>query len=345
MDDSVLEEMEKETLAQLKALEDGDKDDKESEDVVEEALKEAKEPKEEEQQEEDLGEAEESEEEAPFDEKSAQGKAFQKMRKQLKTQEELLTRTQEEKDKERNEKETYLQRLSKLEGAHEANQLHQASRQEEDLAPDRTMDPDAWLDWKDNQREKESQGLKNEIAQLKQSQILSDARRELQSIENHYAVSNNINDYQQRKQHIKDRQTELLKLQNPTLKPDQVDRLLDLEELKVAYQTYNSGQNPADVFYKMSQQYGYVEQKPANTEEKTVTRKSSEAGRTEPNLDKIRRNKEKTVSLNGGSSRGKMDGPTAEEMADMSISQLAALSDAEIKAATKELTMTPYEEY
>jgi len=198
------------------------------------------------------------------------------------------------------------ERLARLEGREEARVVPKIDEGEQEPDPD--LDPDEHIRWQLKKTQKEIADLRKQSEQTEALTRLEGTRRGLQMVEKEYVKTHKIADYENAIEHIKTVERNLIKLKHPNAQDAQIDAHLESERLKLAEESYKSGQNPAEYFYKMAQTLGY----------KKPTPKISD----KPNIEALNRNMEKNKSLIGSSSADRTGGISSDKLVKMSIADL-----------------------
>jgi hypothetical protein len=250
---------------------------------------------------------EEGEEVLPAD-TPKEGKAWAKMRHSLKERDTELAQMRE--------------KLAKIEGFQQA----QAEQQKKALepveeVPDKDLDPDGYNEWKVGNLEKQLAEMQNSTketneqlaAQLQnQNQI-----RGIEKLEGIYAEDNPDSNYKAAKKFVKQRETEMLKMQHPNATQAQIDAHLQQAEINLFENSLATGGNGADKIMQMAKLYGF----------------EGKQSKAKSNLGNVAKNRKKNASLLGGSAAAKGDGVTADQILNKSVNELMNLTDSEIEKA------------
>jgi hypothetical protein len=227
--------------------------------------------------------------------------------------------------KEREEKEKALLEAARKDGFIEATkQMPKAETQQQapqDPEPDFNEDPKAWVQWKDRQTE-------NRIAAVEQKYQMQQVKEQVRGVideakraEEVYAKDNP--DYSPAKQFLKDIVVKDLKAANPLKTDKEIEAMVLQEEYAANIAAKQLGFSAPIYMEMLAKQAGYKPQP------KTEVQKEPEAPakiEKKPNFEAMQRNKSKTVSLVGTrSNAGSMGEPTDEEVADMTLSQMAGM--------------------
>lgn len=202
------------------------------------------------------------------------------------------------------------ERLARLEGREEGRAKPEISKEPEDQEPDRDIDPDAHVTWRMNNMEKELQAAKKTAAEAQAASQIEGIRRGLDMLEKEYIKSNKVDDYNERIEHIRKIERNLIKVRHPSATEEQITRHLDSQRLELGADAYKNGNNPAKMFIEMSEALGYA--KPSS--KKTVSDK--------PDIEAINRNQKKSASLIGSSNAEKPGGIPPERLVKMSMAEL-----------------------
>jgi hypothetical protein len=322
MDDARLEAMDKEIDEELAAMEAEEpvEEKTETDEIVDDAVEEVEGENEELQN----PDEEEEEEEVDLSDPSKKGKAFAKKRHELKAEKEA-------KEAALKESQELRERLARLEGKTDAIQTQQTQPTEtSNPEPDKELDREEWYEWKIKEQDTRQAAQDKRLEQLDQIQKVSQERNGLEILEKQYAKKNDIADYSDRKEFIKEREAKLIKIQYPQATDAQVQQHIDNQELQMAADIYANGRNPAEVFSQMADAYGYT------AESKTIEKKK---GKKEPNLEKIERNQAKSANLMGGSGRGNIGKVSANELVSMTVNDMMKVSDEDFNKAMKGKSM------
>lgn len=231
-------------------------------------------------------------------------KAWAHMRHEQKTLKEQV-------EKERVEKQELRERLAKLEGAHEARATPKIV--EEDKEPDSTYDEANWLKWKSRQDDKKISNLNAKVDEVTKYAAIEQAKRELSTLETEYKEKNKVTDYKARLEFIRQKEATLIKLDYPNATEAQIKTHLDNEYLLRASKAATNGKNPAEIFIKMADAYGYA---PSNPDIKK-----------DIPIDKLNYNMKKNTNLMGSSNAGKTGPKTAEQLVGETLGDIMRNGD------------------
>lgn len=212
-----------------------------------------------------------------------------------------------------------MERLARLEG-YQAAQAQAAVEEVQPQAIDQEPDPDLYPD---EHTRWELRQLKQELAiqrQATQQNISynqeSAAKEALNIIERDF--SSQANDYANAKAYLHEKRADDLKMAYPMATEAQIKQAIAVEEMELAKEVYANGVNPAEFFYNRAKNIGY------NGE---ASGKISKQASTADNLQTLKKNKRKSGSLNGVSTAGSNQDVNSEQVVNMSLGQLAGLSD------------------
>lgn len=191
----------------------------------------------------------------------------------------------------------------------------------QDIEPEFDTDPKAWVQWNDRQHKKEIEGLKSTFQSVQVRSQLKEVIDLAKADETNYATSNP--DYAPAKKFLDDIVMNNLRAQYP----DKSDAEIKVQALQDEYATIlvarNNGIKPALYFEMLAKQAGYTTQAKAPEIKQPEVKAPLEKS---PNMDAIKRNKAKTPTLVGTrSNAGGLGEPTDEEVADMTLQQMAAM--------------------
>ncbi len=275
-------------------------EEKDAEEIVNEVEKQL----ESEEKESDVAENPEGEEEDDEIPANPTNKDFAKLRAKQKEAEREAAKWREEAAR----KEGYIQ--AKKEGATKEPEY----KSPEDPEPDFDLDPKSWAMWSKRQSDAE-------ITQLKQQQNQGYLKNQLKEFvdtakaqEDNYAKENP--DYSPAKSFLTDLVIKAKKAENPLITDRQAEAFALQEEYAAMLLAKQMGfDNPAYYFEMLAKKAGF---KPTakQTEEKSAEKKT--------NIEAIKRNKEKSISLAGTHSNASgMGKVTDEEVVEMTLEQMA----------------------
>lgn len=262
-------------------------------------------------QEEEREEKEEAQDDvAEEDLEPTDAKGWKKLREKKKAAQAQLE--EEKRLREQKEKELYelRERLARLEGREDAREKPKISQEPEDKEPDSELDPEEHIRWELRQVKKAAQEANKRAEKAEAMAKMEGVRRGLDMVEKDYIKNNKITDYTERLEHVKSVERNLIKLRYPSATDEQINSHLEVERVRVANEAYSNGQNPAEMFYKMSEALGY---------KKAEARKELSDN---PDIGAIKRNMSKNANLIGSSNVEKPGGLPAEKLVSMSIADL-----------------------
>lgn len=237
--------------------------------------------------------------------------AWQNMRRANKAAKDKLkaeTEAREQLEKQLNE---LKERQARLEGREEARAKPIVQEVQEEPEPDRMLYPDAWKDWKIAQQDKRQTELDAKLEQISAMSAIEGTRRGMNNIEKAYKANSGVSDYDDRMNYIMESEKARIKLLHPNATDGQIDSHLEAEKFRMANQAIADGRNPAELFYKMADTYGYKtkEAKPSNESPK-------------PDIQALNRNMEKNVNLIGSSGAEKSGGVSPNQLFNSTINEL-----------------------
>jgi len=306
---NALETSADETTLQIKELEGTIEETKDDiEELVDDALPSKQEPESEEQEEEaeedtvdgeaELEEEEEDAEEAELpDDQKKQNQAFAMQRR---------------------ENTELKERLAKLEGAAEerAKSATPNKVKEPVVEPDKALYPEDWAVWKSEQNAERLQAQDERQAKLEEK-IAYDA---FTNKFNAYDTEKQANDeiYKGSREFIINAQVKILKAGDPLITDAQIKSQIDKQIIEFGIAVSNAGMDPASYLKTKAMEAGYV----------------YTAGATAPTKKKVNSkraasNKRKGASLMGDSGGATKQKISADELADMSLSDKMNLTDDE----------------
>lgn len=305
-----INEIEKQTLEELAALEKQEK--KEEEPALEQEEAEPELPQEEEASQADKeGEEEEEEEDLADGAAPKEKKAWAKMRKTLKEEktrnDELARQLQEMRE-----------RQARLEGMQQAAPQKQQEQRQEDAEPDRDLDPDDWRDWKIRQQDKQIQQIIGTTQQASEAVRVQNELRGLEILEQRYAAQDA--EYQNKISFLKKIEGDKLRLLQPNITDEQIEAAIARDKLIIAKHAYEKlGRNPAEIFAAMAEKQGY-----------TAQQKSPPKKRLD--VETINKNMRKNASVIGGTSAAPAgDEISPHELLSMSIEKMARIPEERLK--------------
>lgn len=282
---------------QLKNQLEDPKEDKESQVIVDAAIEESSNEEVNEGSEEETEDAsEEGSEDEVQAESDDEGPGKKANRKQRIAWKEL----REEAKTAKKEAQELKERLARLEGYTQAQQKPEAPRVEvrqEDIEPDKTIDPDGWMQWKISKVENEQRIVQDQLRRQQEENVWLQHEREYAKKFSHYDDA---------KQFLLDTRYKEIKNQFPYATDAQIKAHISQEEREAVRNSIKMNMDPADTIMLYAQKYGYKpreEKKEASVEQKQGT-----------DFDQIKRNVKKSSSLMGGASRGPSSSELTEEI-------------------------------
>lgn len=231
--------------------------------------------------------------------------------KRLREKKKEAQRALDEERKMREQREQELsqlkERLARLEGRDEARVAPKVETNT-DPEPDADLDPDEHLRWQVRQLRNENSEIKKKAEEAAAISKVEAEKRGLDYLEKDYVKKNKIDDYSDRLDHLQKVEANLIRVHYPNATDEQIHSHLQAERLRLAREAYARGQNPAEVFYKMSEAMNYQKQ----------ARKLSDA----PNIEAINKNMKKSANLIGSSNADSVKGITSEKLVSMSMAEL-----------------------
>lgn len=204
-----------------------------------------------------------------------------------------------------------------------------------DPEPSKDEDPDAWLEWRVRQVEKEANVAKQKAAELeaftqqreqefRQQKLIEQATIEFVTLEAKFKEA--TPDYDDVAEHFVTRIRQDIGLRYPNATEAQINDAARTQLLQIASSYAQQGQNPVEALYKLTKErLGYVPKQAAAASDKA-----------KPDLAKIAANKAKSASgaaAGGGASKPSI---TAEDAVNMSTAEFAKLSPAEQRRLMQE---------
>ena len=247
-------------------------------------------------------------EEDELPEEAPQGNlAWKNMRQAQKKTRDKLKEEREAREKTQEELQQLKERLARMEGREEVR-VKPVEEKIENPEPDRMLDPDAWRDWRIAKQDEEIAAVKIQSANAAKISEIEGTRRGMARLENDYKKSTGLIDYDDRINFILNAEKAKQKILNPGATDSQIDNYLEAEKFRLANDALANKQNPAELFYKMADVYGYQAKK---TESKS-----------KPDIEAINKNMEKTVNLIGSSSVDKTGGLTPQQAFQGTLQEL-----------------------
>jgi len=227
-----------------------------------------------------------------------------------------LKREKEERKRAESEAQELRERIARLEGMQEANQIAQTTQQTEpqEEIPDPDIDPDGYTQYQIKQLQAKQKEYEDQAARLK-------AERQWDAMEREYSLSNP--DYENAKKYLVNQEIQKIKKQYPHATDMQITQHIKEQEYLVVGSAARAGQDPLKYIEFLAFENGYRGEN-VKAEKKPIEQK--------PNIAAINRNQRKHDSIIGGSSAGSQDGkPTPEQILNMSFKELeknrAAIDD------------------
>lgn len=204
----------------------------------------------------------------------------------------------------------------------------QLIKPEDDIEPDRLVDPDAHNDWKFRQQEKKIKELESRLVgrektleEIEQERQISRAERDFMGFEQAFAST--VPDYEAATKHMTGVIYQSYRTIHPYDTHEQIAEKTKMHILSLAGAKLREGyDNPVAELYNMARSMGY-NPKPIVKEEQSPEPKG-------PDLSVISANKKRTVSIGNGGSRSDA-AITVEQALAMPVGQFNALP-AEVKA-------------
>lgn len=205
-----------------------------------------------------------------------------------------------------------------------------------DPEPSKDADPDAWLEWRVRQVEKEANVAKQKATELeaftqqreqefRQQKLIEQATSEFVTLEAKFKEA--TPDYDDVAEHFVTRIRQDIGLRYPNATEAQINEAARNQLLQIASSYANQGQNPVEALYKLTKErLGYVPKQAA----------AAASDKAKPDLAKIAANKAKSASgaaAGGGASKPSI---TAEDAVNMSTAEFAKLSPAEQRRLMQE---------
>jgi hypothetical protein len=186
-----------------------------------------------------------------------------------------------------------------------------------DPEPNFDENPRGWIEWHNRQHAKEVEQLKQGFRAFQMESQVKSTVNIAKGEEAEYAKAHP--EYTPAKDYLTGLVTRNMRAQNPMMSEPELQALVLQEEYKAILHAKSSGVNPAIYFKMLAENAGY---KPTAAKEE----KKEALPEKKPDMDAIKRNKGKTHTLVGTrSNAGGMGEPTDEEIADLTLAQMAKL--------------------
>lgn len=250
-----------------------------------------------EEYEEDLKEETDEDLEKVKEEKGDQAaKKFAQMRKENKEKEQQLQEMRE--------------RLARLEGMQQAQSPQQQKKEEIEPEPDKEEDIDAWYDYKLRQKDKEIDDIKKRFDAMEAQDNISKAERVYKDLESGHIEKDPS--YKDAKAYLVDNMSKKIKQQYPLATDAQVMQEVKRQEYELVSALANKGFGEDFIFDVIKTQAVKEGFKESQKRDKT----------------KLKRNMEKSVSLN--------DAPAASEGGGLTDKQIMRMSNEELAQASND---------
>ncbi len=184
---------------------------------------------------------------------------------------------------------------------------------EEDLEPDKDIDPDGWRDWKIQKLESQLEKSNKTQAELDHVQRLNQARTELIAIENSYKDQDD--EYESKIEFLRNIRRGELTTINPNATEAQIQQELDNNKLQMASHFAAQGVNAAQGLAQLAENMGYQ----ANTKK---------APKKKVNNKALKKNMDRSASLNGiGNEGDPSDALSPEQLNNMSLDEMIKMQN------------------
>lgn len=281
-----------------------------------EEIEEAGEEQEEGSQEEQ--EASTAEQEEDDEEEPSSNRAWKNMREKNKE-------AQRRADEAERRAQELAERIARLEGRDEARgkpQIDATAEKDNDPEPDKQLDYERWLEWKDRKIEEKVQKLEKQIEQQQLANQFELAKKEVAAIGLQDAKQIGMADYEERLNYVLASRRRELKAAYPKAPDSAIDHQLEVERIGTIHNAKKEGINIAELVREQSEARGY---RPSNKKDML---------KDEPNIDAINKNMQKSstfVGKTGDRDKGRKDSKTLEDFASMTPAEILRNPDAWLK--------------
>lgn len=190
-------------------------------------------------------------------------------------------------------------------------QSQQPAQEEADPEPDKLLDPEDHIRWENRQLAKKINTLEKMQSEHQRYLQVQKVRDSVKTLENEYLRENPHVKYKEAEEFIKNREGEILRLQNPDLTDAEIDNYFEQHKITLFRNAAQKKQNAADLIVKMAEKYGFSPNEAKNSKKQV-------------NMDKIKRNQKKNANIIGGSDAIAQHDASSEQLLNMSFKNVLA---------------------